>query len=47
MNDNEYEYPVDPFGWVEFYIYNLEIDLMECCYLMQQVKCLLKGDLND
>jgi len=40
--------PVDPLDWSEFTIWSLNQDIKECCYYIQQIKCLLRNsDLND
>lgn len=42
MSEYEDEWVVDPLDYLEFDMECLRMDIVKCCYLVQQIRCLLK-----
>jgi hypothetical protein len=43
MSDYPDDYEIDPLDWPEFDVWCLERDIMNCCYLIQEIKCILRN----
>jgi hypothetical protein len=40
---DEFLYEWDPLDYTEFKLWEIMLDVQQCCYLIQQIKCLLKN----